>query len=337
MKKRIGIPKGLLYYDYFPLWIKFFEGLGAEVVVSRGTNKHILEKGVKNIIDEVCLPVKVFNGHIIELIDLHVDYIFVPKIMSIYAGEYICPKFCGLPELIKSSIKDLPPIIDTKIDFYKSKNKLLETVYEIGSYVTKDEELIEYSFEKAMEDYYEYRRQIKQGALPIDLVYSPGKSAREPRYHKSQILLLGHSYNIYDPYTSMNLIEKLRRQGMDVLTADNISTPIINEKAKSMDKKMFWSFGRKLLGAAFYAMEQKEVCGIIYLSSFGCGLDSVIADIIERRVRRNTNKPFAMLTIDEHTGEAGIDTRIEAFVDMIRWRGTYENNFSPYGEYLHIH
>jgi predicted nucleotide-binding protein (sugar kinase/HSP70/actin superfamily) len=263
-----------------------------------------------------------------------VDFIFVPKIMSIYKNEYICPKFCGLPEMIKSSIKDLPPMIDTTIDFHKSKKKLLKTVYEIGKHITKDKEKINFAFEESLKQHKAYTEHMKNGILPIDIDGNKIFQYINPYKYKQKILLLGHPYNIYDDYLSMNIIEKLRKNNLHVMTQDTFDTKIINEKAATMDKKMFWSFGRKVLGAALYAMEQEDIQGIIYLSSFGCGIDSVIADIIERRTRRNSNKPFILLTLDEHTGEAGIDTRIEAFVDMIKWREKNENYISTHGQYV---
>ncbi|QXM07416.1 2-hydroxyacyl-CoA dehydratase [Crassaminicella indica] len=333
MRMKIGIPRGLFYYYYYPLWTKFFETLGAEVIVSGKTNKQIIDSGVQHTVDDACLPVKIYHGHVMDLKD-KVDLIFVPKIMSIYKGEYICPKFCGLPEMIKSSLKDLPPIIDTTIDFHKSKKKLLKTVYEIGKYVTHDKNKIHFAFEQSLKQHKAYMDYMKKGILPTDIDGSKRLQCIHSCKNKKKILLLGHPYNIYDAYLSMNIIEKLRKNHLHVMTQDTFDTRIINEKAATMDKKMFWSFGRKVLGAALYAMEQKDIQGIIYLSSFGCGIDSVIADIIERRTRRNADKPFILLTLDEHTGEAGIDTRIEAFVDMIQWREKNENYISTHGKYV---
>lgn len=333
MHMRVGIPRGLLYYYYYPLWATFFETLGAEVIVSKKTNKWIVDNGVKNTVDEACLPVKVYHGHVIDLKD-QVDFIFIPKIMSIYKNEYICPKFCGLPEMIRSSIKDLPSMIDTVIDFRKSKRKLSETVYEIGSYITKDRKKINFAFEEALKNHHAYKGQIKKGLLPIDIEEGKNVCFEKKWTKHPKIVLLGHPYNIYDKYLSMDIIKKLRKYEIQVMTQDSFDPKDIHEKAAMMDKKMFWSFGRKILGAALYAMEQEDIQGIIYLSSFGCGLDSVIADIAERRIRRDSQKPFILLTLDEHTGEAGIDTRIEAFVDMIKWREKDENNFSTYGKHL---
>jgi len=65
--------------------------------------------------------------------------------------------------------------------------------------------------------------------------------------------------------------------------------------------------------------------------SFGCGVDSFVCDLIERRVRKTKDVPFIILTLDEHSGQAGMDTRLEAFIDMVRWRYRNENNVSAYG------
>ncbi len=333
MHIRVGIPRGLLYYYYYSLWIKFFERLGAEVVVSECTNKTILDHGVKNTVDEACLPVKVYHGHIMDLRD-RVDYIFLPKIMSIYRSEFICPKFCGLPEMVKSSIDGLPELIEPIIDFRKSKKCLHKIVCEVGHYITRDKNKINNAFKDALKEYYNYKTLLKKGILPMDILEKNSMKNDDQENSKNKIVLLGHPYILYDSYLSMNIIQKLRKYQLEVMTQDSFNLKVINEKADTMDKKMFWSFGRKILGAALYAMEQRDVKGIIYISSFGCGLDSVIADIVERRIRRNTQKPFTLLTLDEHTGEAGMDTRIEAFVDMIKWRDNNENNFSSHGKYL---
>ncbi|WP_129597471.1 acyl-CoA dehydratase activase-related protein [Anaerophilus nitritogenes] len=331
---KIGIPRGLLYDHYQFLWKSFFENLGAEVVISQKTNKKIVDDGVAVTVDEACLPVKVYHGHVMDLRD-KVDFIFVPKIMSIHEKEYICPKFCGLPEMIKTSISNLPTIIDPTIDFIKNKKHLLEIVYEIGGYVTYDKRKIRLSFEEALKSHQNYKNKMKQGFFPMDL--DKKHEEKHEAKHKEdtqKILLLGHPYNIYDEYLSMNIVEKLRKYGMTVITQDHFSKDQINPQMNELQKKMFWTFGRKMLGAALYAMEQEDIQGIIYLSSFGCGIDSVIADIVERRTRRNSKKPYILLTMDEHTGEAGIDTRIEAFVDMIKWRVENENYVSTHGQYI---
>ena len=327
---KIGIPRGLWFYDYFPLWKTFYEVLGAEVILSNPTNKNILDQGVKNTVDEACLPVKIFHGHIIDLKD-RVDYIFVPRIMSVYKDEYICPKFCGLPEMVKFSIKNIPPMIDTEINFNKSRKNLMKTIYEFGSYVTKDPMKIRKAYIEAVKEYSKYKHSLLQGRLPVNGEFVDQGSSKNNNSQK-KIALMGHNYLLYDSFGSMEIINKLKQQNIDILVPEMMDYKIINSYAHTLEKKMFWSFGRKILGTAMYLAENKNVDGVIYVSSFGCGIDSIVEDLFERKTRNEGQIPFLLITVDEHTGEAGINTRLEAFIDMIDWRKKNEGNLPPYGK-----
>ncbi len=330
MSLRVGIPRGLWFYDYYPLWKTFYECLDAEVIISKPTNKKILDQGVKNTVDEACLPVKIFNGHVIDLKD-RVDYIFVPKMMSVYEREYICPKFCGLPEMVLHSIKGLPPLIDVEINFNKSRKSVADTIYKFGFYIIKDKRKINEAYCEALKSYRSYKNTIKKGILPIDGNLTEVNEYKICDRKIKKIMVIGHTYNIYDSYSSMNLLNKLKKNGVHIIVPEMIGFEHINRHAITLDKKMFWSFGRKLLGTSMYLAETQDVDGVIYISSFGCGIDSIIQDLFERKSRKEGEIPFLLLTIDEHTGEGGINTRIEAFLDMIEWRKRYESNISTYG------
>ena len=89
---KIGIPKGLLYYKYHPFMERFFIELGAEVIVSEDTNKGILNEGVKLCVDEACLPIKVFHGHV-ESIKDKCDILLIPRIMRIREKEFMWISF----------------------------------------------------------------------------------------------------------------------------------------------------------------------------------------------------------------------------------------------------
>src|SRR5690554_5245601 len=147
MKTSVGIPRALFYYEYAPLWVNFFTELGTEVVVSRKTNKKILNDGTLVSVDDACIPVKLYHGHVINLKD-KVDFLFIPRIMGITEKEYICPKFCGLPEMIKHSINDLPKIINTKIDLMK-KNDMRKQMIDAGLYITSNKKEITEAYMKA--------------------------------------------------------------------------------------------------------------------------------------------------------------------------------------------
>ena len=332
MAYKVGIPRGLLFYDYYPLWNEFFNELGVEVVLSKKTNKEILNNGVSNSVDEACYPVKIFHGHVIDLRD-KVDYLFIPKVISVYKREFGCPKILGLPEMVKSSIKDLPPIIDVNIDLRKSNINLLKVAFEIGKHFTLNTYKILSAYNKALKKYKEYLNLIGSGVLPnkaIENYNSFIKDIKPIEKNKYKILVLGHPYNVYDEYISMNLINKLHSMDIEVVTSDMVDVEKINYYIKQLPKRMFWTFGRKIVGSAFSLIEDGNIDGIMYISSFGCGLDSILIDISGRRARKN-NIPFTLLTIDEHSGEAGVNTRIEAFIDMIKWRGKDESNVSTHG------
>jgi hypothetical protein len=111
---KIGIPKGLLYSKFHVFAETFFNCLGEEIIVSPDTNKEILDSGVNLCVDDACLPVKVYHGHVAWLRD-KCDYILVPRFMTMEKKKYICPMFCGLPEMIINSIRDLPGVISEPV------------------------------------------------------------------------------------------------------------------------------------------------------------------------------------------------------------------------------
>jgi predicted nucleotide-binding protein (sugar kinase/HSP70/actin superfamily) len=324
--KKVGIPRGLFYYKYFPLWKTFMEELGAEIVVSDTTNKRILDDGVMSCIDEACLPVKLFHGHVINLAD-RVDYLFIPRFTSISRNEYVCPKFGGLPDMVRHTLKNLPEIIDTEVNLRKSGRNSWKAALETGSYFTDNKALIKQAYNKALTDYRRFRNEVKKGIIPFCLK----KSEDCKQESVLKIAVIGHPYNLYDKYINMDMLGKLQKSGVSIITIDMIDEALINSMVGDLRKPMFWNFGRKALGSALHIMEQKDIDGIIYVMSFGCGIDSFVCDLIERKIKRDTNLPFIILTIDEHSGEAGMNTRLEAFTDMIKWRRANENNVSASG------
>jgi predicted nucleotide-binding protein (sugar kinase/HSP70/actin superfamily) len=332
MAIKVGIPRALLFFEFYPLWISFFENLGAEVVMSQNTNKQIVNEGVKHAVDEACIPIKVFHGHVLDLKD-QVDYLFIPRLKSLYKGEYICPKFCGLPEMIKYSIPNLPPIIDTEINFMKSTKHLKDTVYEIGKYFSNDKHQIMSAYKKAYIKWTEHKEMIQKGFLPIDhsKINQNIFSSRQRTSANKRIMLMGHPYNLYDSYLNLNSINKVQSLGVNIQTPEMIPSKYTNTSAKKFDGQLYWTFARKLVGTTLYLIETKQVDGIIYISTFGCGVDSVIAYMVEKIIRKQSAIPFMLVTLDEHSGDAGINTRIEALIDMVKWRDKSENNISTHG------
>jgi len=322
MSKTVGIPKGLLYYDFYPMWKTFFEGVGSKVVVSQDTNKKILDEGVKNCVEDACLPVKTYVGHVINLKEKDVDYIFIPRIVSVERKKYLCSKFLGLPDFIKSLIGDLPPIIDIEINYYKNNDKFTQNEFiKVGRMFgkTKDQSLKAYF--KATHQQKKFESLLKEGLTNLEAlkVWEGKNLVKEESNYDLKIAVIAHPYDIMDEYISMGIIEKLKNMGAQVYTMEMLQKDLILEGASMLSKEMFWNYERDILGAGLYFLKQKNVDGVIMVSAFGCGPNSMTEELLERIYKREKEVPFMLITIDEHSGEAGIMTRLEAFTDLLRF------------------
>jgi len=303
---KVGIPKSLLYYKYYLFIETFFRELGAEIVLSKDTNKEILNNGVSFCVDEACLPIKIFHGHVLDIKD-KCDLIFIPRIMQLEKDEFICPKFCGLPEMVVNSIPDLPKVLKEPIYGY-SKSKLRTWAFNTGKLITGNPVKIDRALKSAIEAQISVKSGKENGQYPI------------------KVALAGHPYNIYDSFINMNLIKKLNKLGIGVITEVEVEKNLKTKQILSLYKRPFWTFSREIFGFSTYLAENYLIDGIVYVSSFGCGIDSVIIELIKNKIGEF---PFLILKIDEETGEAGFDTRIEAFSDMLERRKVkIENNIS---------
>lgn len=294
---RVGIPKGLLYHKYHPFVERFFNELGAEVITSEDTNRTILNEGTKYCVDEACLPIKIFHGHVSTIKD-KCDMVIVPRIMSLRAREFICPKFCGLPEMIINSIPNMPKVTMAPI-YANSPDKLYSWFRLAGGVVTKDAFKIKRAYNEALKEQKNYKTGIKD------------------ENYKINIALVGHPYNVYDKFSNMDIVKKLNNFGVGVVTEETVEDTLIDNQVRVLYKRPFWAFARNSYGFATHLASNNEVNGIVYISSFACGIDSVVIELVRNRL---PDFPILVLKIDEHTGEAGFNTRIEAFVDMLERR-----------------
>src|SRR5512136_2755172 len=126
-KGRIGIPKALMYYRYFPFWSTFFEELGWRVKVSDGLGK----TGKIIYFEDSCLPMKLLVTHAVQLKD-RVDHLFIPRLVSIHPTYIMCPKFRAAPDIVRLATEGKVSMIDEAIDPRKGGIPLLESFVNIG-------------------------------------------------------------------------------------------------------------------------------------------------------------------------------------------------------------
>lgn len=324
MTVKIGIPRALAYYAYYPFWKEFFEKLGLETVTSQLTSKQILDNGVKEAVTDACVPIKLFHGHVLDL-KHKADYIFIPRLVSVNKedGVTFCPKFLGLPNMIKASIEGLPPLIDVRIDLKKGKGELFKICYQVGKKLGVGIWRVFRAFSSGLKNQAKYQRLLSQYYTPLEALRIIDGVEQLPPNDLEQDLrfaVLGFPYTIYDRFVNVDIVNKLRNLGIKVLTAEMVPPHILLRQAKKVPKNLFWNFSNQVLRAALYYLENNRVDGIIHVTAFGCGPDAMVDKMIELEAKHRGKIPFMSITIDEHTGEAGLMTRIEAFVDMLTLR-----------------
>lgn len=346
-KTKIGIPRALLYYYYFPFWLKLFSELNLEPVISDRSSRELLDKGVKKSLSEICVPIKVMIGHILNLNQKDVDYIFLPRFRSIRKDIVLCPKFLGLPDMVRHSLPGLK--VEVIADQIESKS---DDIAQYSNHKKFAERLdipakkMQTALNKASNFWQRYRNLLFDGYLIDDFsniediellekVISQFENDSNPPQSKNQeleapageevvdIAVIGYVYNVFDQYINMDIINKLKEMGVRVHTFSMVAEEIIEKELSKLRKPMFWEFTNKLYGAAEHFFANEGIDGVIHLTAFGCGPDSMLGQILEIDAKEY-NKAFMTLRIDEQTGESHIITRIEAFIDLLRLKK--ENN-----------
>jgi predicted nucleotide-binding protein (sugar kinase/HSP70/actin superfamily) len=322
---RIGIPRALLYYQYYPMWKTFFDELGAEVVVSPSTTQAILSSGSSRVVADTCLPVKVFCGHVLALIG-KCDYIFIPAIRSVKTKIYNCSKFLGLPDMTRAVIPESPPILDIDIDINKGKRELYQAIYKLGRRFIWNPFKVKKASIAAWQTHLEYRQLMSKHGLTLPQAIERILNATdvEPETlpnHPSQatIAIVGHPYLLHDEHINHRLVHRLEQADYKVLTPEMLTGEQLELAITRLVGRPYWTYEEEVVGAGGYYLES-GVDGVIGIMAFGCGPDSLMMDMVRRQSARLKTSTFMSLTLEEHTAEAGIATRVEAFLDMIQRR-----------------
>lgn len=338
MAVTIGIPRTLAFYTYYPLWATFLRELGVSVVVSGKTSKAILDDGVREAVSEACVPIKLFHGHVRDLAERGVDYLFIPRLVNTTRRLVYCPKFLGLPDMVRFSMPGLPPVLDPRIDLRRGRLELYRVFRTLARRLGATFARFFRAYLRALAVFARYRRLLRQGVLPTEafriLGIEPGGTAAGGVSQSRQagtalagtarplrLAVLGYPYFLYDSYLSVGLLDKLRALGVTVVTAEMLPDGALRRQSHRFGKELFWTYSDMIVRAGYHFFENGGVDGLIHVTAFGCGPDAMVDKLLELEARRRGKIPFLPLMIDEQTGEAGYLTRLEAFTDMIRRKG----------------
>jgi predicted nucleotide-binding protein (sugar kinase/HSP70/actin superfamily) len=346
---KVGIPRAMSFYQNYTFFFGFFTDLGIDIVLSDKTTKKTLSKGSSLVVSETCMPVKVYVGHILNLLDKGVDKIFIPSIQSIAPKVYNCSKIRGLPDLIRNVVKGDFTIIDSTLD-KSEKNKglyefLKETVIPFG---ITDEKVIKRASKAGWRVYNNFKVMTTSGMdYKQAMSYAiQGKVfiQKDDKEFPISIALVSHYYNIFDERVSMKIFDKLGKMDVKVYSALQLTDQQMTDGINVLGQNAYWANEHEMTGCAGHYLKDNKIDGLITLTAFGCGPDSLMIERITRKAKQ-FGKPLLNLTIDEHTGEAGFITRLEAFVDMLYRKkraniinkiNINENQYIPNTEFIQI-
>ncbi|MGI6746490.1 MAG: acyl-CoA dehydratase activase-related protein [Acutalibacteraceae bacterium] len=295
---KIGIIKGLYYYEYGDLWLQFLQKLGHECVTAE-----IHDSSCFLCTDEACLPVKIYHKNAMELLDMGIDCLFSPKIIKCAKDSFTCPKVIGINEMLAASLKPSIRMISPEFSG-EFKTFYARTGLALGNDTRE--------IKKAIEE------MLVLGSARVAFMSLP-KTKKGSRDDFFLVCLLGHKYIVEDSFINMDIKKRLKKLNIRVVTSDLFDNDFLSSSAEnSFSHAPFWITGRQAAGlAAVSEAAASQIDGYIYLTAFGCGPDSFIVPLTKKYIRDMSAKPFMEISLDEHTSAAGLDTRLEAFADML--------------------
>ncbi len=306
---KIGFPRCLFFYERLPFWSAYFQSLGFDIILSGSSKQDVIHEGVEATVAEPCFPVQVAHGHLMQLHREEVDFIFLPHIVNEEdptnsIASFLCPWSQTIPLIVRHApalepIRDktLSPSIQFKMGLSYMNKVLLR---DLSRFDIRPEEN-RLALQQAYETQSMFRQKVREKG---DEICGEILEQEIP-----SIVILGRPYNLYDSGINLNIPNKLRfLYGIDVLPMDFL--PLDDVDIRSVHDHMFWNYGRRILQAARFTRDHPHL-HVIFISNFKCGPDSYIRHYIEDAC----GKPFLFLQMDSHANDAGMMTRIEAFLE----------------------
>ncbi|NMC38300.1 MAG: CoA activase, partial [Bacteroidales bacterium] len=301
-KTTIGIPRALMvYYQQFPFWRTFFEQLGFNVVLSRESDKALVTQSIETITTETCLPVELMHGHVIDLIEKGVDYIFLPFIVNAKFREgnktfnCNCPWIQTYPFMVKAALKG-------KIDGSKLLIPTLHFRFFERALVKEMSEYFYTKFGIGKKEIKEaiYKADSAQVAFERGLVDYGKNVLKNIPDNCRPAVLLGRPYNSADSHLNLGLVEKLISKNVMPVPVDMLDLSPYNIFENY--RNMYWPNGQKIIAAAQHVAKSDNLHAV-YISNFRCGPDSFIWHYVTEELK---GKPFLHLEVDEHSADAGM-------------------------------
>jgi len=298
----IGLPRASLLLEHLPFWAAFFTHLGYEVRVSPPSNGRLLEKGVRYLSAETCLPIKMAFGHVAALRESGVDIIFFPSVYAMDDPErpeaHGCPYTQAAPFMVRSALGEdlLVPEVAFSRDAAAFARSMRPAADLLGLWDAEVHEAFQVGW--AAQDEFHARLRAR------------GREVLAGDFERA-LVVVGRPYNLFDPFLNLNLSRHLARLGVVAIPQSFLPEDecALSEAAGTMP----WRFPREAVRTAQWARSDPRLHPVL-VTSFGCGPDAFLVRHVSQAL---PERDLLVLEFDEHRGEAGMITRIEAFLDRI--------------------
>jgi len=299
----IGIPRAFSVHTLYPLYSWFFHELGIKTFLST----EVAHAGIARAESTYCFPAEIAHGAVQDCLDKNADYVLLPHFrdMPSYEDEVhanFCPITQGLPYYIEKAFPDIDkkrwlPLV---VSFKFGEGKALELFCEMTKRLGIDEAVTKAAFDKAW---------AKQQAY-FDAIHKMGKDALEDarKADRPVICTLGRPYNAFTPEANMGIPRKFTTRGYSIIPFDIL--PFHDEE---IFPNMYWYYGQQDVKSASLLKKEDNIY-LTFITNFSCAPDSFILHYIKWVMGQ---KPFLVLELDSHSADAGVDTRVEAFLDII--------------------
>ena len=317
-KKTVGVPFVLMIHKFFPMANAFFHSLGYNVILSEPTNEDTIRLSQEYASGETCYPVKLIYGHMKQLINQKVDYIFLPSIHTMkhetsrvehnYGCVYMQTAAASVAKVMKLEEKGitlLNPIFD--LDF--GKDAMAAAMLGLGKILGLAKPLCAKALLSGAMAVRKHTNAVeKQGKLLLDSLKPEDKV----------LVLITRNYGVSDPILNMGIPELLLERGYKVITLSHLPGHSLDISGEYPN--LYWPFGQHIISGAKLIAHHPNLYAV-YLTNHGCGPDSMISHMFREEMG---NKPYLQIEVDEHFSKVGVITRIEAFLNSLSKRETKE-------------
>jgi len=302
----VGMNRSFLVNTYFPFYNRFFADLGFRLVLPDTVDP----EGVEQREAAFCHPVELAHGYAATLLNQNPDFFFLPHLRGIpsESGEQTscsCVFVQAEPFYLRSAFADLDKerTLSPTLDFSRGMSANLPAFKQVATQMDVDPGLVAPALEAAWDAQKEFFADIRRmGKEALSALHDdPGKTA---------VVLFGRPYNSFAGAANKGIPAKFASRGVRIIPFDML--PYEGEELEK-DHNMYWAMGRMILKGARYVKKDQQLFGT-YITNFSCGPDSFIVGYFRDLMGR---KPSLTLELDSHTADAGIETRIEAFLDIV--------------------